>query len=48
MFEAASGPDKTWCEVSGVGHNNLPINHPDLEPTLVRFVEDAKARPPRQ
>lgn len=45
MFEAAPGPDKTWCEIDGAGHNNLSINHPDMEAALVRFVEEAGARP---
>jgi pimeloyl-ACP methyl ester carboxylesterase len=40
MFEACPSEAKTWISLPGIGHNNLPVNHPDVVPALQRFVSE--------
>ena len=39
IYTACPSVDKTWCEVTDAGHNNLSLQHPKVESALRTFAE---------
>ena len=39
IYTACPSLDKTWCEVTDAGHNNLSLQHPKVESALRTFAE---------
>ncbi len=44
IFESCPSLDKTWCNIPGVGHNDLPPNHPTMVKAMREFMAPYAAR----
>ena len=40
IYTICPSVDKAWCEVADAGHNNLSLQHPDVESALRKFAEE--------